>query len=134
MLSKSRFPIPGRFRISPLRTAFGKQIQYDHVTSMKRFYHLRMRITSPSHNHPFRSWIVLFHLFHNLFSRFLKINTFRTTSLMKWIHTIIICFSIQLIHFFIIDRCNLSKSGIRWLQESRTVISTPKSWILNIQL
>ena len=94
--------IPRRRGVSPLRTAFGIEVEHKHVALRHALQHLRARIGPPGLHHPDGLRIVPLHGIPDGPSRGFQIHTFHAASLVEGIHAVIIGLAEEAVHLFII--------------------------------
>ena len=102
MLAETFLPIPHRLRITPLRKFLTIQIQYQQITGIECVDHRFPRIRLPCLHHPHSLRIRFLHSTHNRSSRLCQVYSFRISSFVKGVHTVILCFSVQFLQLLII--------------------------------
>ena len=133
MLAEAFLTIPGRLRITPLRTALGKKVEHNQISGRKIFNHLLARIRLPCLSHPDSFRICLFHCSPNGLACSIQIDTCHIASFVEGVHAIKIGFAVKTTHLLIIKVGNFVETWVGGLQESRTPITAPQARIGNIQ-
>ena len=125
VLAETVFAMPGRFGIPPLRAAFGKQVQDDHIAGFQILNHLRAWICLPGLCHPYGFRIIFLHGLHNRFSRGIQVYSGYASAFMEGIHAVEVSFAVEFVQFFVIQGGYFLEAGICRLQECRAVVTTP---------
>ena len=125
--------VPRGGGISPLRPAFGVEVEDEHVPAGYGADHRRAGIGTPGLYYPLGSRAVALHGGVDGLACSLEIDPGRPASLVEWIHAVEAGLAEEFFRLLVVDIGYFLEILIFRLQECGTVISLPQSRVRDIQ-